>query len=123
MRAPDFDTVPAEPKKARLWQFRGSISSRAEFGFAVGGTLALLVLWELIARSGLANPVFLPAPTTVLSAMGRMITDQGLLWHAGISTLRVWAAFVLAAAMAIPIGILMSSYRVIGASLEPVIDF
>jgi NitT/TauT family transport system permease protein len=52
-----------------------------------------------------------------------MITDQGLLTHAGISTLRVWAAFLLAAVMAIPIGIMMSSYRVIGASLEPIIDF
>lgn len=123
MRAPDTSTVPAEPKRARLWKFRGALSSRAEIGFGVGGTLALIVVWELIARSGLANPVFLPAPSTVLSAMGRMISNQHLLWHAGISTMRVWAAFALAAAMAIPIGIMMSSYRVIGASLEPVVDF
>jgi NitT/TauT family transport system permease protein len=123
MRAPEIGPVPAERKRARLWQFRGSLSSRAEIGFGVGGTLVLLVIWELIARSGLSNPVFLPAPTTVLAAMGRMIVDQGLLWHAGISTLRVWAAFLLAAVMAIPIGIMMSSYRVVGASLEPLIDF
>ena len=32
-------------------------------------------------------------------------------------------AFLLAAAMAIPIGILMSSYRIVGASLEPIVDF
>jgi NitT/TauT family transport system permease protein len=43
--------------------------------------------------------------------------------HAGISTLRVWIAFLLSALMAIPIGILMSSYRIVGAALEPVIDF
>jgi NitT/TauT family transport system permease protein len=52
-----------------------------------------------------------------------MSTEGDLLLHAGISTLRVWAAFLIAAAMAIPIGILMSSYRVVGAALEPVVDF
>jgi len=55
--------------------------------------------------------------------MWTMIASQDLLWHALVSTLRVWAAFLLTAAMAIPIGILMSSYRVVGASLEPMIDF
>jgi NitT/TauT family transport system permease protein len=52
-----------------------------------------------------------------------MVQKQNLLQHAGISTLRVWVAFILAAVMAIPIGILMSSYRVVGAALEPIIDF
>ena len=30
-----------------------------------------------------------------------MTANQNLLWHAGISTLRVWVAFLIAAAMAI----------------------
>jgi NitT/TauT family transport system permease protein len=68
-------------------------------------------------------PQFLPSPSRVVQALWRMTTAEGLLWHAGISTLRVWAAFLLAAAMAIPIGILMSSYRIMGAALEPTIDF
>jgi NitT/TauT family transport system permease protein len=52
-----------------------------------------------------------------------MTLSQDLLWHAWISTARVWTAFALAAIMAIPIGILMSAYRPIGAGLEPIIDF
>jgi NitT/TauT family transport system permease protein len=59
----------------------------------------------------------------VLQALWTMITTQDLLWHALVSTLRVWGAFLLAAVMAIPVGILMSSYRIVGASLEPIIDF
>jgi NitT/TauT family transport system permease protein len=59
----------------------------------------------------------------VLQALWTMITTQDLLWHALVSTLRVWGAFLLAAIMAIPVGILMSSYRIVGASLEPIIDF
>ncbi len=56
-------------------------------------------------------------------ALWTMATTQNLLWHALVSTERVLLAFVIAAAMAIPIGMLMSSYRIVGASLEPTIDF
>ena len=52
-----------------------------------------------------------------------MTLHQDLLWHAGVSTLRVWAAFLLSAVLAIPIGMAMSVYRPVRAALEPVIDF
>lgn len=90
---------------------------------AVGASLAILAVWEIIARLGLTTPLFFPAPSTILSAMARMISDQNLLWHAWVSTLRVWGAFLLAAVMAIPIGVAMSGYRVVGAALEPAVDF
>lgn len=79
--------------------------------------------WELVARSGLTSERFLPAPTVVAAAFGAMIAEQSLLWHAAVSTLRVWVAFVLAAAMAVPVGILMGSLRPFGAAMEPVVDF
>ena len=41
----------------------------------------------------------------------------------GISVARVWAAFLASAVIAIPLGILMSGYRAIGAVPEPLIDF
>ncbi|MFM8746491.1 MAG: ABC transporter permease [Aestuariivirga sp.] len=106
-----------------LFAFRGKASVRAEIFLGVAMAAAVLLLWEGVARAGLIQPQFLPAPSRVLQALWTMTTDQNLLWHALISTLRVWVAFLLAAAMAIPIGILMSSYRVVGASLEPIIDF
>jgi NitT/TauT family transport system permease protein len=106
-----------------IWAFRGALSRRAQIGIGVGTSVALLLVWEAVARSGLVNTTFLPSPTTVLGALLTMIQKQSLLWHAGVSTLRVWIAFTLAAVMAIPIGIMMSSYRVVGAALEPIIDF
>jgi NitT/TauT family transport system permease protein len=115
--------APRESGFAGLFSFRGKPSRRAETLVAIAGSLIVLLIWEFAARSGLTNPIFLPAPTVVVAAMWRMIVGQGLLVDAGISTLRVWSAFILAAIMAVPIGILMSSYRVVGASLEPVVDF
>jgi len=106
-----------------LLKFRGRSSTKANL--LLGGLMALVLLaaWELVSRLGLIAPQFLPAPSAVLMALWRMISTQSLLWHAAVSTFRVLLAFALAAAMAIPIGILMSSYRIVGASLEPTIDF
>jgi len=108
---------------ADLLAFRGKSSAKADL--LLGGAMAagLLLLWELVARAGLVAPQFLPAPSAVISAIWTMSTQQSLLWHAMVSTFRVLLAFAIAAALAIPIGILMSSYRVVGASLEPTIDF
>ena len=82
-----------------------------------------MALWEASARFGLVSPQFLPGPSAVAAALARMIAEQALLWHAGVSTLRVWGAFALAAVMAVPLGIAMGSFRLIGAALEPVVDF
>src|SRR5581483_8191902 len=106
-----------------LFTLRGRPSSRAELIVAAVACVLILIGWEATARLGLTNPLFLPAPSDVAVTLWRMATDGDLAMHAGISTLRVWIAFLISAVMAIPIGILMSSYRVVGAALEPVIDF
>lgn len=108
---------------ADLVAFRGKSSAKADLLLGAMLAAGLLLLWEAVARAGLVAPQFLPAPSAVLSAAWTMTTQQSLLWHAAVSTFRVLLAFAIAAAMAIPIGILMSSYRIVGAALEPTIDF
>ncbi len=96
-------------------------SRKAIIGTA--STLSVLLAWEWASRSGLVSERFLPAPSTVLATLWSMIFGRDLLYHAGISTLRVWGAFTLAALMAVPIGIAMGSFRWVGAALEPIVDF
>jgi NitT/TauT family transport system permease protein len=108
---------------ADLLTFRGKSSAKADLLLGSVMAAGLLALWEVVARAGLVAPQFLPAPSAVVSALWTMTTQQSLLWHAAVSTFRVLLAFAIAAAMAIPIGILMSSYRIVGAALEPSIDF
>jgi NitT/TauT family transport system permease protein len=106
-----------------LFTFRGRVASVVEIAVGIAAALITVAGWELSTRAGWASPSFLPSPSRVLVALWSMLTTQHLAWHAAISTGRVWAAFLIAAAMAIPIGILMSSYRIVGAALEPIIDF
>ncbi len=110
-------------RQPKLFAFRGKLERRVELSIAIGASALVLIVWEIVGQSHLVNPLFLPAPSAVVGALWNMTLNQNLLWHTGVSTLRVWIAFVIAAAMAIPIGILMSSYRPIGAALEPVMDF
>lgn len=98
-------------------------AARGKALIGISSTLGLILIWEAVSRVGLVSDRFLPAPSVVLSTLWAMIFERGLLYHAGVSTLRVWAAFLIAGAMAVPIGILMGSFRWVGAALEPVVDF
>jgi NitT/TauT family transport system permease protein len=118
---------PAKPETApplaRFFVFRGALSRRVRLAAGTGTALLVLALWSAAAPLGWVAPIFLPSPLAVVEALWTMIMNNGLLGDAGISIARVWAAFLLSAVMAIPIGILMSSYRIIGSALEPLIDF
>ena len=71
----------------------------------------------------LVSPRFLPNPWKVVKALYVMLLDQGILEDIWISVARVWGAFLMSAIMAIPIGIWMSSYRIVGMLIEPIVDF
>jgi ABC-type proline/glycine betaine transport system permease subunit len=58
----------------------------------------------------------------VFDALVFMFREQNFLWHIGVSFVRVWTAFLLALVMALPLGILMSTYRLAGGLNEPLID-
>ena len=52
-----------------------------------------------------------------------MLVERSFLDDIAINVTRVWEAFLLSVAMAVPIGMWMSSYRIVGALLEPIVDF
>ena len=71
----------------------------------------------------LVSPRVLPNPWKVVKALYVMLVDQSFLEDIWISVARVWGAFLMSAIMAIPIGIWMSSYRIVGMLMEPIVDF
>jgi NitT/TauT family transport system permease protein len=116
--------LPAKARRANpFFAFRGDLSRGAYVATAIIASLAVLAIWELSTRLGWINAIFLPPPSTTFATLWNMVLNKNLLMHAGISTLRVWAAFLLSVVMAVPIGIAMSSFRGVGAALEPIVDF
>jgi NitT/TauT family transport system permease protein len=89
------------------------------------GIIAFVVVlgaWWLVTGLGLVQRQFLPSPHAVLEAWAGLFQNDYHL-DIGISIGRVWIAFGAAALIAIPLGMLMSSYRAVGAFSEPLIDF
>jgi NitT/TauT family transport system permease protein len=105
------------------FSFRGSISRRAHVLVGLASSFLVLLAWQLSSWSGLVDPTFLPAPLDIARTLWKMTLDGQIIGNALISTGRILAAFVLSAVMAIPIGLLMSSYRPVNAALEPMVDF
>lgn len=129
LRSPPSTDVAEERAQQRRrrfmsqFGFRRPMTRRAAILVGFGTSLLVLAAWELGGRAGWINVAFLPTPLTILSTLWDMTASQDLLTNAGVSIARVWGAFLVAAIMAIPIGILMSGYPVLGAALEPLIDF
>ncbi|CAG9271264.1 ABC transporter permease [Paraburkholderia unamae] len=103
--------------------FRGSISRLANVLVGLGASFAVLLVWQVSSWKGWVDPTFLPSPIEIARSLWTMTLEGQIVGNALISIGRILAAFALSAAMAIPIGLLMSSYRPINAALEPIVDF
>jgi NitT/TauT family transport system permease protein len=101
---------------------RTGISRRAYWVFALTGLITPLLMWAALAAWGGMDPTFLPSPTAVLAKTWTWATETGLLEDMGISIYRVVAGFVLSAVIALPLGLLIGSFRSVQALLEPLTD-
>ncbi|MBC8242633.1 MAG: ABC transporter permease [Alphaproteobacteria bacterium] len=90
---------------------------------AVCAFCGFFLIWYGIVLFGIVPERFLPFPDAVVKALWGMFANNNFIEDVGISITRVWGAFVLSVIMAIPIGIWMGSYRVVGALIEPIVDF
>jgi NitT/TauT family transport system permease protein len=105
-----------------LFRFRELGRPEVEIWVGIGAFVAVITAWLLVTELGLVQPQFLPSPLAVLGAWWGLFQND-YISDIGISIGRVWAAFLASAALAIPLGVLMSSYRAVGAFSEPLIDF
>ena len=105
------------------WKIRGWISPRSYWLLAGAGLAVPLAAWTLLVASGAVNPVFLPGPLEVLKRIVTWFNDDALMSDIGISTFRVVAGWALSAIVALPLGLLIGTFRVVQAVLEPLTDF
>jgi NitT/TauT family transport system permease protein len=88
----------------------------ASFAALIGG-------WWLAAELNLAKDIFLPTPTDVWNS-GLDAARDGTLWDdARTSFIRITIGFAISTALALPIGILIGTYRAAEAAIEPSVDF
>ncbi len=91
-------------------------------GVALGFVAPAVVLgaWCVVSYGGLAPPDFLPSPSEVVRGTLQLFLQYDLTTAIIVSTRRIALAFLLASAVALPLGILMGSFEPINRVFEPI---
>jgi ABC-type nitrate/sulfonate/bicarbonate transport system permease component len=77
-------------------------------------SIVIFVLaWELLVRWRGIAPIFLPAPTSIAIQMWQMIAAGTMEFHLGVTLLRIFAGFFVAAVTGIALGLLMGMSRIV----------
>ncbi|MET0970136.1 MAG: ABC transporter permease [Tardiphaga sp.] len=99
------------------------ISSTARVVLGIAFFVLFVAAWSLATFGGFVSKTFLANPLTMLDDGWLLLSKQGFLFDIGMTIWRVIGGFVLAALVAVPIGILMGAYKPIEALLEPFVSF
>jgi NitT/TauT family transport system permease protein len=79
-------------------------------------------LWQLVLVMGWSPELLLPAPWTVVISLVDLFAKQQFLGDVLVSIYRIVVSFAAAAVIAVPLGILMGSFRAIEAFVNPLVS-
>ena len=82
-----------------------------------------VMLWAVATYGGLVKPLFLADPLRTVEAGYSLIVEFGFLADIGVTIWRVIGGFVIAAAVAVPLGIMMGAFKPVEAFFEPFVSF
>jgi len=106
------DSVPAPPKTFPWGKLLPAL-----------GPVALFIIWDLVVRAGLIKPILLPTPWATLGALVSGLAGGPLLTDFLVTVWRTVQAFLIAAVIGVPLGVLLGSNERAYRSVEFLIDF
>ncbi len=90
--------------------------------FAVFYSLLIaIVVWEIIARSGLVPFFFLPPLSIIASTFATQLAEGSLVQDALLTTFRACAGFAIAVAVGVVLGIGMARFKVLRWFFDPIV--
>ena len=81
--------------------------------------VGFLVAWQLFVDLRGIPPIYLPAPTAIARALVSMTVDGSLPFHLGVTLLRIFAGFAVAAVFGVLLGVLMGMSRLVARIADP----
>ena len=129
-RVPATQAAPANPARVQRRR-RGllrtyltpkqAIPHPARLILGIGSFVVIITLWSA-GSVIINNPLFLPSLPRVGKTWIDMVQNQHFLDDVAWSTFRIVAGFLIAAAMAVPLGLLMGSFEVVRSFFQPPIN-
>jgi NitT/TauT family transport system permease protein len=99
------------------------VSSGARAVLGIAFFVLFVAAWTAATLGGYVSKTFLADPITMVQDGWILLTRFGFLTDIGVTVWRVVGGFVLAAMIAVPLGILMGAYKAVEAFLEPFVSF
>jgi NitT/TauT family transport system permease protein len=114
--------------KESIWTLRRALPRSMQIPFMIALPSFLFALWcALTLRAHpvsighiVLDPLFLPSPVAVLRSLVRMSFDGTLAANISASVFRIVVSFFLAAAIAVPLGVLMGAFEPVNRLFEPI---
>lgn len=102
---------------------RTSIKHGTYLLLGIVGFVLVLLIWSLLTYGGFVDSFFVPTPSATVQAAINLFTQLNFAADVEITIYRVMAGFILAAVIAVPLGILLGTYKPIEGFLEPLMSF
>ena len=87
------------------------------------GPVVLFIVWDLVVRLGFIKAILLPPPLDAMGALVNGLAGGPLMKDFAVTVWRTVQAFLIAAAVGMPLGVLLGSNEKAYRSVEFLIDF
>lgn len=98
---------------------RYHLTRTAELVLPTLSVVIFLAVWELLVRWNGIAPIYLPAPSSIVVYLFRMIVDGSMAYNLGITLLRIFAGFIIAGIAGISVGVIMGMSRILARIADP----
>lgn len=109
-------------RRRKIFEFKKDIPTSWSIALGILVWVLFFGQWELAVLREWTNPILLPGPGKIATALYTMFAENGFLNDVLVSIWRVVLSFALACAVAIPLGILMGTFRVVEAFFNPFVS-
>lgn len=102
---------------------KGKLKSKYVVILATIAFILIMAVWLIFTSTGMVDPFFLPRPVDVITTAASLFTQGDFINDIAITVFRVMVGFIIAAVVALPLGLLIGTYAPFAAFLEYVISF
>jgi NitT/TauT family transport system permease protein len=99
------------------------VSDTAKWLLGIAFFIAFFGAWAYATLGGFVSPTFLASPITMAQEGWLLFTEYNFIHDIGMTVWRVFGGFVLAALVAVPLGIAMGAHKGVEAFFEPFVSF
>jgi NitT/TauT family transport system permease protein len=105
---------------AELFAIRKETGPGAKLTLGIIAWVVVILVWSLVSHWEWISSYVFPSPIGVVRAFPELFSQRGLMANVWASWLRIGQAFLWCAVVAVPLGLLMASFRWFHHLIEPV---